>query len=99
MTFCRLFMRSCVAWRLLAWRMKTPAKLWRLRHSFHICNEIEEPYKGSVRRRWEERSENTHWLDASYYTNVGANIKGIKPLKPKAGPAPTTKPRRKVAYL
>ncbi len=73
-------------------------------HSYahHICNEIEieEPYKGSVRRRWKERSENTHWLDASYYTNVGANIKGIKPLKPKpAGPVPTAKPRRKVAYL
>ena len=72
-------------------------------HSYahHICNEIEieEPYKGSVRRRWKERSENTHWLDASYYTNVGANIKGIKPLKPKPAPAPTTKPRRKVAYL
>lgn len=30
-----------------------------------------------------ERSQNTHWLDVSYYTNVGANIMGIKPLKPK----------------
>ena len=34
-------------------------------HSYahHICNEVEveEPYKGSVRRRWKERSENTHW--------------------------------------
>jgi hypothetical protein len=73
-------------------------------HSYahHICNEveIEEPYKGGVRRRWKERSENTHWLDASYYTNVGANIKGIKPLKPKAATsAPAAKPRRKVAYL
>ena len=73
-------------------------------HSYahHICNEVEveEPYKGGVRRRWKERSENTHWLDASYYTNVGANIKGIKPLKPKAAEtAPAAKPRRKVAYL
>jgi hypothetical protein len=73
-------------------------------HSFahHICNEVEveEPYKGGMRRRWKERSENTHWLDASYYTNVGANIKGIKPLKPKAAvQLPTAKPRRKVAYL
>jgi len=73
-------------------------------HSFahHICNEIEieEPYKGGIRRRWKERSENTHWLDASYYTNVGANIKGIKPLKPKPpGPAPAAKPRKRIAYL
>jgi len=51
-------------------------------------------------RRWMVKSENTHWLDASYYTNFGANIKGIKPLKPKAaGPAPAAKPRKKVAYL
>ena len=73
-------------------------------HSYahHICNEIEveEPYKGSVRRRWKERSENTHYLDASYYTNVGANMKGIRPLKPKPMAAvQATKPRRKVAYL
>jgi hypothetical protein len=73
-------------------------------HSYahHICNEIEieEPYKGGVRRRWKERSENTHWLDASYYTNVGANIKGIRPLRPKpVGPVPAAKSRRKVAYL
>jgi hypothetical protein len=47
-----------------------------------------------VRRRWKERSENTHWLDASYYPNVGAIIKGIKPLKSNAaGPAPAAKPR------
>src|SRR5262245_53353226 len=72
-------------------------------HSYahHICNEVEveEPYKGGIRRRWKERSEITHWLDASYYTNVGANIKGIKPLRPKAAPAPAARPRRKVAYL
>jgi hypothetical protein len=53
-------------------------------HSYarHICNEveIEEPYKGTVRRRWKEKNENTHWLDASYYANVAANIKGIKLL-------------------
>ncbi len=73
-------------------------------HSYahHICNEveIEEPYKGGVRRRWKERSENTHWLDASYYTNVGANIKGIKPLKPRPAAQPVpVKPRKKVGYL
>jgi hypothetical protein len=48
----------------------------------HICNEveIEEPYKGTVRRRWKEKNENTHWLDASYYSNVAANMKGIRLL-------------------
>jgi len=39
-------------------------------------------------------------VDPDDYTIVGANIKGIKPLKPKAaGPAPAAKPRRKVVYL
>lgn len=57
-------------------------------HSYarHICNEIEveEPYKGTVRRRWKEKNENTHWLDASYYSDVAANMKGIKILTQQA---------------
>ena len=46
----------------------------------HIANEveIEEPYKGTIRRRWKAKSENTHWLDASCYCNVAANMEGIK---------------------
>jgi phage terminase large subunit GpA-like protein len=51
-------------------------------HSYarHICNEveIEEPYQDTVRRRWKAKSENTHWLDASYYSDVAANMKGIR---------------------
>ena len=51
-------------------------------HSYarHICNEseIEEMHKGTLRRRWRAKSENTHWLDASYYANVAASIKGIR---------------------
>lgn len=53
-------------------------------HSYarHICNEIEieEPHNGTIRRRWKAKSENTHWLDSSYYANVAANIKGVKVL-------------------
>ena len=46
----------------------------------HICNEaeIEEMKGGVLRRRWRAKSENTHWLDASYYANVAASIKGIR---------------------
>jgi hypothetical protein len=55
-------------------------------HSYarHICNEveIEEPYQDTVRRRWKAKSENTHWLDASYYSNVAANMKGIRLVGP-----------------
>ena len=51
-------------------------------HSYarHICNEveIEEPHHDTVRRRWKAKSENTHWLDASYYSDVAANMKGIR---------------------
>lgn len=45
----------------------------------HITNEIEieEPHKGTLRRRWKAISDNNHWLDASYYTDVGARIRGI----------------------
>jgi hypothetical protein len=51
-------------------------------HSYarHICNEVEveEPYQDTIRRRWKAKSENTHWLDASYYSDVAANMKGIR---------------------
>ena len=72
-------------------------------HSYarHICNEVEteEPFKGTLRRRWKAKSENTHWLDASYYADVAANMNGIRILLvtlpardlaavPAAAPAP-----------
>jgi hypothetical protein len=51
-------------------------------HSYarHITNEKEreEPYKGGVRRRWHKKSDNNHWLDASYYSDVSANMRGVK---------------------
>ena len=49
-------------------------------YSRHICNEaeVEEIHKGSLRRIWKAKSENTHWLDASYYANVAANMRGIR---------------------
>ena len=39
---------------------------------------MEEIHKGSLRRVWKAKSENTHWLDASYYANVAANMRGIR---------------------
>lgn len=77
-------------------------------HSYahHICNEveIEEPYKGGMRRRWKTKSENQHYLDASYYANVAARMEGIL-LTAKVSSAvppnrpPAIKDRQRVAYL
>lgn len=74
-------------------------------HSYarHICNEveIEEPHKGTIRRRFKAKSDNTHYLDASYYSDVAASIKGIRVLRPQQ-PVAAVKPkpnRRKVEYL
>lgn len=57
-------------------------------HSYarHICNEQEvEKIKakrgattGVLVRAWESKSENNHWLDASYYSDVAASIRGIR---------------------
>jgi hypothetical protein len=51
-------------------------------HSYarHICNEseVEEMSKGTLRRVFKAKSDNTHWLDASYYADVGASMKGVK---------------------
>jgi len=74
-------------------------------HSYahHICNEseVEEPYKGTIRRRFKAKSDNTHYLDASYMSDVAASIKGIRVLRPQQPIAATkTKPsRKKVEYL
>lgn len=52
----------------------------------HITNEVEveEPFKGTIRRRWKAKSENTHWLDASYYANVAAAMEGIRVISSAA---------------
>lgn len=64
---------------------ETPERLSadeKVHHSYahHIVaeTEVEEPYKGGVRRVWKAKSANTHFLDASYYANVAANIRGIR---------------------
>ena len=52
-------------------------------HSFahHICceSEIEEPWRGTIRRRWKPKGHNNHWLDASYYAAVAMSIRGLQP--------------------
>ena len=54
-------------------------------HSFarHIVSEVEveEVIKGILKRRWKAKSNNNHWLDASYAADVAANMVGIKLLK------------------
>lgn len=52
-------------------------------HSYarHITNEkeVEKPFKGgAIKRVWVQRSDNNHWLDASYYSCVAASMRGIK---------------------
>lgn len=51
-------------------------------HSYarHICNEVEseEFLNGKLIRKFKAKSDNTHWLDASYQSCVAANMKGIK---------------------
>lgn len=51
-------------------------------HSYahHICNEgeVDEPYKGGMRKVFRAKSDNTHWLDASYYSDIGAGLEGVE---------------------
>jgi hypothetical protein len=51
-------------------------------YAHHICAEIEleELHKGSIRRRWKTQAKENHWLDASAYSNVAANMKGVQSL-------------------
>jgi hypothetical protein len=71
-------------------------------YAHHLCNEkeVDEPYKGQMRRVWKARAENVHWLDSSYYSDVAACIRGITIFKPieLARPA-VRKPRVRVQNL
>lgn len=82
-----------------------------LRHGLyagHIVSEkeVEEPYKGGMRRTWSKKGEN-HWLDASVYANVGASIRGMSlpgaQVRRAGGVAPasvvTSKPARSLAEM
>ena len=87
-------------------------------HSYahHVVNEkeVEEIVKGQLRRYWKRLGAN-HWLDASYMSNVAANMLGIKllnsdgriwassPNKPLPSPgqeqAQSTRPRLSLAEM
>jgi len=42
--------------------------------------EIEDTVKGSLVRKWKSKQTENHWLDASYYADVAAAMKGIRVL-------------------
>ena len=45
-----------------------------------ICAEaeVEEMVRGMLVRKWRNLSKENHFLDASYYSCVGASVRGIK---------------------
>lgn len=65
----------------------------------HICAEIEveETIDGVVKRYWKARGEN-HWLDASSYANVAAQMLGAA-LHGSGGKRQMTKPRVSLAQM
>jgi hypothetical protein len=72
----------------------TPDEKAHTGYAHHICAEIEveELVKGVMIRRWKTRRENNHWFDASYMSDVAANMKGINILAAKRKPADGGKP-------
>ena len=58
-------------------------------YAHHITNEreVEEPVKGVIKRCWKAKSDNTHYLDASCYSNVAANMRGIRIVSSRAAVA------------
>lgn len=57
-----------------------PVELQHTQYAAQICSEIEveEVYKGYLRRGWAVKSKDNHYLDASYYADVGASMRGIR---------------------
>lgn len=57
----------------------TADELGHAAYARHVTNEreMDEIHKGHVRRVWKTRSEYNHFLDASVYATVAAQLKGI----------------------
>lgn len=47
-------------------------------YGHHICAEVEVEEDGV--RKWRKKNKENHWLDASYYADVAAAMKGIRLL-------------------
>lgn len=64
----------------------------RAQHSYahHITAEVqvEEPVKGVLKRYWKAKSTNNHFLDATAYACVAANMKGFRLAPTAAKPSP-----------
>lgn len=66
-------------------------------YAHHICAEVEaeDVVKGSIVRKWISKNKENHWLDASYYADVAAAMKGVRLLgdvKIAAKVAPSERP-------
>ncbi|HUS40698.1 MAG TPA: terminase gpA endonuclease subunit, partial [Pirellulales bacterium] len=61
----------------------------------HITSEVEveEPIKGVLRRKWKAKSDNNHWLDASYMSCVAASMRGITVMGKSSPAVRERKPR------
>ena len=51
-----------------------------LSYAHHICAEVEveEPIRGIMKRYWKTKTNNNHWLDASYRADCAAAMCGIR---------------------
>jgi hypothetical protein len=59
-------------------------------YSKHIVSEteVEEVIKGVLKRSWKAKSDNNHYLDASYMSNVAASMKGVRLIRNPRPAAP-----------
>jgi phage terminase large subunit GpA-like protein len=65
----------------------TRDQLEHLQFARQICNEeeVEEVVHGRLKRYWKTLGRDNHYLDASYYADVAASMKGIRlPVAPMA---------------
>ncbi len=72
-------------------RYMSPDQRDHATYAMHICaeREVEEFTPQGLKRRWKQFQKDNHWLDASYYANVAAAMKGVRVLDTKAStPSP-----------
>jgi hypothetical protein len=58
----------------------TPDEKRHTGYAHHVTNEIEveEVRRGVLKRFWKPKNDNVHYFDASYYSDVAANMLGIR---------------------
>lgn len=74
---------------------------WHMAYAKHLTNEIEveEIVDGRLTRKWKSKSDNNHFFDASYMSDVAASMLGVRLLTTSAAAVAQAAPMEASAWF